>query len=135
MSTGWIRATAALAIATSLLTACGSDGNETGGATSEELAEQLVEATQQAGILPNLTPEVVESLYGAAAPTVCDAFDGGLSTPAANLLRGNPGHGRRQTITTTALTYAGLVVQTYCPDVLPEFESAIQDIDPVEVDR
>ena len=79
--------------------------------------------------------DVVASLYGSDASAVCDAFDGGLSTAGANRLRGNPGHGRRSNITTTAVTYAGLVIETYCPDVLPDFESSIEDIDPIEVTR
>ncbi len=92
-------------------------------------------ATEAAGIFPRLTPDVVASLYGSDASAVCNAFDGGLSTSAANLLRGNPGHGRRKNITATAVTYASLVIQTYCPDVLPDFEAAVEDMDPVEVNQ
>lgn len=116
------------------LSACSST-SERDEANQRQLADQLVAATQAAGILPKLTPEVVESLYGTDARSVCDAFDGGLSTSAANLLLGNPGHGRRNTITTTAVTYAGLVIQTYCPDVLADFDEAVEDIDAFEVNQ
>lgn len=119
-----------------VVAACGSEADTgIGGASAEQLAEQLVDATTAAGIVPALTPEIAEAMYGTEAPTVCRAFEGGLSTPAANLIRGNPRQGRRQTISTTAVTYAGLVVQTYCPDVLPDFEAAVRDVDPVEVTR
>jgi len=104
-------------------------------ATEKQLAEVLVEATQAAGILPNLTPEVAASLYGTDASAVCDAFDGGVTTPAANRLLGNPAHGRRVNVTDTAVVYAGLVIKTYCPEVLRDFAKAVEDVDPVEVNR
>ena len=117
-----------------LLAACSSTSAEEA-ATQQHLAVDLVSATQEAGILPRLTPDVVASLYGSDASSVCDAFDGGLSTSGANLLRGNPGHARRNNITTTAVIYAGLVIQTYCPDVLADFEFEIADIDPIKLNR
>ncbi len=103
--------------------------------TEQRLAEELVSSTQAVGILPKLNSDVAASLYGTDASAVCDAFDGGLSTSAANRLLGNPGHGRRNHITDTAVTYAGLVIETYCPAVLPDFEDAVKDVDPVEVNK
>lgn len=101
-------------------------------ATEQQLAEQLVDATQSAGVTPRLTVDVAEALYGTDAPTVCDAFDGGTSTSAELILRGNMAQGRRKTITDDAVTYARLVVETYCPDVLPDFDDAVTDIDPFD---
>lgn len=106
-----------------------SDDDE---ATEQQLAEQLVAATEQAGVAPNLTVDVAESLYGTDASTVCDAFDGGTSTSADLILRGNLAQGRRKAITDDAVTYAGLVIQTYCPDVLSDFNDVVADLDPLE---
>jgi hypothetical protein len=106
-----------------------SDADE---ATEQQLAEQLVTATQQAGVAPRLTVDTAEALYGTDASTVCDAFDGGTTTSADLILRGNTAQGRRKTITDEAVTYAGLVIQTYCPDVTPDFDEAVADLDPIE---
>ena len=58
-------------------------------------------------------------------------FEDGLSTAEQNLLLGNPAHGRRKTITDDAMTYGRLVVETYCPDNLDEYDDAVADLDPV----
>jgi hypothetical protein len=128
----WSKIGAALLVVA--LPACGSPSAEDE-ATEQQLAGQLVAATQDAGVAPRLTPEVAAALYGTDASPVCDAFDGGLSTASANRLLGNPGHGRRNNITDQAVVYARLVVETYCPDVLPDFDDAVDSIDPVEVTR
>jgi hypothetical protein len=114
--------------------ACSSTSDEDA-ATEQQLAEQLVAATQAADVAPRLTVGVAESLYGTDAPAVCEAFEGGTTTAAELVLRGNLAQGRRKTITDDAVTYAGLVVQTYCPDVLPDFEAAVGDLDPFETDN
>lgn len=103
--------------------------------TAEQRADELVGKTQRVGIYPRLTPEVVESLYGTDASGVCDAFDGGLSTAASNLVLGHPGHGRRKAITAETIVYTGLVVETYCPELIADFKDAIRDVDPLEVNR
>ncbi len=118
-----------LAATTSLLVACGSDE---AGSSEEALAQQLVDATAAAGVAPRLTVDVAEALYGTDAPAVCDAFDGGLSTTAKNILLGNPGHGRRKTITDDAIEYGRLVVQTYCPQFGADYDAVVADLDPFE---
>ena len=118
-----------LAATASLLAACGSDE---AGSSEEALAQQLVDATTAAGVAPRLTVDVAEALYGTDAPAVCDAFDGGLSTSAKNILLGNPGHGRRKTITDDAIQYGRLVVQTYCPQFEPEYDAVVADLDPFD---
>lgn len=97
-------------------------------------AEQLVAATQEAGVAPRLTVDVAASLYGTEAATICRAFDGGSSTSADLVLRGNLAQGRRKVITADAVTYARLVVQTYCPEVLPAFEADVDELGPVDSD-
>ena len=99
-----------------LLVMSGCSSSDDDEAAEKASAEQLVEATQAAGVAPRLTVGVAESLYGTDAPGVCDVFDDGLSTAEQNLILGNPGHGRRKTITDEAVIYGRLVVQTYCPD-------------------
>ena len=93
---------------------CGSDESDS---SEQALAEQLVAATQAAGVAPRLTVDTAKSLYGTDAEAVCKAFDGELSTSAKNQLLGRFGLSRRKTITDHAVTYGGLVVDTYCPEV------------------
>ena len=83
---------------------------------------------------PNLTVEVAASLYGTSAPTVCKVFADGLTTAERNDLWGNPAGRRAKTITTDAVTYGRLVVQTYCPDELSNFDDAVKTLDPVDSD-
>lgn len=101
-------------------------------AREQELADQLVTATQEAGVAPRLTPDIAAALYGTDASAVCDAFDGGTTTSGDLILRGNTALGRRKTVTDQAVTYAGLVIETYCPDVTPDFDAAVADLDPIE---
>lgn len=113
--------------------ACSSMSSE-GAATERQLAEQLVVATQSANVAPRLTVDLAESLYGTDARSVCAAFEGGTSTSADLILRGNTAQGRRKAITDAAVTYAGLVVRTYCPDVLADYAAVVRDVDPFGTD-
>jgi hypothetical protein len=113
------------------ISACAST-SESDEAKQQALATQLVAAAQAAGVAPRLTPAVAESLYGTDAPGVCDTFEGGLSTSEQNLLRGNPALGRRKAITDRAITYGRIVVETYCPDKLDEYDDEVDDLDPIE---
>lgn len=103
-------------------------------AAEQEKAEQLVAATQAAGVAPHLTVDLAESLYGTDAPTVCDVFADGLTTAERNDLWGNPTGRRAKVITTDAITYGRLVVQTYCPEELQNFDDAAKTLDPVKSD-
>lgn len=127
----WVRAGVA-ALALLVVVGCGSPSDQEQ-AQERERAEQLVDATRKAGVAPRLTVDVAASLYGAEAPTVCRAFEAS-STPAELVLRGNLAQGRRKVITADAVTYARLVVQTYCPDELPAFEAEVADLAPVDGD-
>jgi hypothetical protein len=122
----------AVAIAATLVAAGCSSQSDSDEQLEQQKATELVAATQDAGVAPRLTTDVAESLYGTDASTVCDAFDGGLSTSAKNLILGNPAQGRRKTVTDDAVVYGRLVVQTYCPDVLDDYEEAVADLDPFE---
>ena len=48
------------------------------------------------------------------------------------VLLGNPSGRRPKTITTDAVTYGRLVVETYCPQFLDEYNKAVQDLDPIK---
>ena len=113
-----------------LLTACGPSDSEQ--AEEDALATQFVDAAHAAGIAPRMTVDVAAALYGTDASNVCDAFDGDLSTSAENVLFGTLARGRRKAITDEAVTHSRLVVQTYCPDQLDDFDRAVQDLDPFE---
>ncbi|MGB0113752.1 MAG: hypothetical protein WBP59_11075 [Ilumatobacteraceae bacterium] len=120
-------------VACTMMLAVGcSSTSEADAATEQQLAGQLIAATSAAGVAPRLTVDLATALYGTDASAVCDAFDGGTTTSADLILRGNTALGRRKTITDDAVVYAGLVIQTYCPDVTPDYESAVAAIDPVE---
>ena len=103
-------------------------------AEAQQKAEQLVAATEAAGVAPHLTVEVVTSLYGTDAPTACVVFADGLTTAERNDLLGNPTGRRAKTITTDAVAYGRLVVQTYCPAELSNFDDAVRTLDPIESD-
>jgi hypothetical protein len=123
---------AGLVLAATLVAAGCSSQSDAEQATEQQKAAELVAATQAAGIAPRLTTDVAESLYGTDASTMCDVFDGGLSTSAENVILGNPAQGRRTTVTDDAVVYGRLVVQTYCPEVLDDYEEAVADLDPFE---
>ncbi|MET0911119.1 MAG: hypothetical protein ABWZ99_16755 [Ilumatobacteraceae bacterium] len=126
----WRGLAAAGLAAVLVLSACGSDATEE--ANEDALATQFVASVHAAGVAPRLTPDAAASLYGTDAPAVCGAFDGELSTSARNVLFGNLRQGRRKTITDDAVTYGRLVVETYCPDQLADFDLAVSVLDPFE---
>ena len=133
LSDGWALRWRTVAVAgltaTLLLTACGPSDSEK--AEEDALATQFVDAAHAAGIAPHMTVDAAAALYGTDASSVCDAFDGDLSTSAQNVLFGTLARGRRKAITDEAVTHSRLVVQTYCPDQLDDFDRAVQDLDPV----
>ena len=114
----------ALIAATLILAGCGST-SDADQATETEKAEQLVAATQAAGVAPHLTTDLAEALYGTDASTVCDVFESGLTTAERNDLLGNPSGRRSKTITTNAVEYGRIVVQTYCPDELANYDEVV----------
>jgi hypothetical protein len=115
------------ALAAFVMTAC-----STGDAESHRKAEELVAATEAAGVAPRLTVDVAEALYGDDAAAVCDAFDGSLGSAGRLLLFGNPSGRRPKTITTRAVEYSLLVVETYCPEHLEHLRSEVEDLHPFE---
>ena len=92
-------------------------------------AQHLVSAAHSAGVASGLTVGVAESLYGTSAPQICDVLDGGVSSAESLLLTGNPAGRRPKVITTDAITYERLVVQTYCPNNLSTYDDLVSDID------
>ena len=119
----------AVLAAVAVLSACGSATSE---GQSAARAQQLVSSAQAAGVAPRLTVDVAESLYGSSAPQVCDALDGGVSSAESMLLTLNPAGRRPKVISTDAVTYGRLVVQTYCPQDLPTYDDLVSGMDPVE---
>jgi hypothetical protein len=113
-------------LATLTIAACGSDDAE-----AQRKAQELVAATEAAGVAPRLTEEVAESLYGTDAAAVCDIFDGSLGSAARTLLFGNPSGRRTKTITTHSVEYVAIVVSVYCPDRLEHLREEIEDLDPL----
>ena len=58
-----------------------------------------------------------------------------MSTAESLLLTGNPAGRRGKLVTTDAVTYERLVVQTYCPDQLSTYDDLVSDIDPTKTTR
>jgi hypothetical protein len=114
-----------------LLAACSS----TSSAKETSRAQDLVAATKSAGVAPGLTVEAAEALYGTSAPQICDALDGGVGTAESMLLTGNPSGRREKLITTDAVTYGRLVVETYCPGELSTYDDLVDDVDATKVTR
>ena len=115
--------------AVALMAGCSSSTTTTDQAGDAALAESLVSAAHAAGVAPGLTATVAESLYGSSAPQICDALDGGVSSAESLLLTLNPSGRRAKLITTDAITYERLVVQTYCPDELSTYDDLVSEID------
>jgi hypothetical protein len=101
-------------------------------ATEKADAQKLVSAAHKAGVATDLTVDVAESLYGTSAPQICDVLEDGVSSAESLLLSGNPSGRREKLVTTDAVTYERLVVQTYCPDELSTYEDLVADIDPTD---
>jgi len=91
-----------------------------------------VSAAQAAGVAPGLTAEVAQSLYGGSAAQICDVLDGGVSSAESMLLTLNPSGRRAKLITTDAIAYERLVVQTYCPNELSTYDDLVAEIDGTE---
>jgi len=121
----------ALIGAVALLGACSS----THSAQEQSDAEQLVAAAHSAGVAPRLTVGVAESLYGTSAPQICDLLDGGVSSAESLLVKGNPAGRRPKIVTSDAITYERLVVQTYCPDELSAYDDLASGIDATNTTR
>jgi hypothetical protein len=110
-----------------LIAACGSDDDS----ESRAKAEQFVDAVHAGGLAPRLNVDTAEALYGDDAPAVCEAFDGDLSTSALNALLGNFAQ-RRKSITDDAVGYGRIVVETYCPDNIDQFDDVVADVEAIE---
>lgn len=121
----------ALVGAVAFLASCSSSSPaaESGAAAR---AETLVAAAQAAGVAQDLTPEVAASLYGTAAPQLCDVLAGGVGSAESVLLTGMTAGRRDKVITSDTVTFERLVVQTYCPDELSTYDALVADLDPVE---
>ncbi len=118
----------AVGVATmSLAVGCSTDDE-----AANAKAEELVAATQAAGLAPRLTVGVAEALYGDDAAAVCDAFAGGLTSVERLILLGNPSDRRHKTITDHSIQYARLVIETYCPEHGLHFLDEVHDLDPFE---
>lgn len=110
---------AAVGVASALLAGCAST-DET---AADQNAQALVAATQAAGIAPELTPEIAESLYEDDAPGICGPLEDnelGLVRFARIPLWGMP-----EEKTQDLVEYDRLVVETYCPDQLDRFNEVL----------
>ncbi len=56
-------------------------------------------------------------------------FKDGLTTAERNDVLGNPSGRRPKAITSDAVTYGRVVVQTYCPGALAHYDDAVSDVD------
>jgi len=114
-----------------LVAGCSSTGAKEQ-ATETANAKSLVAAAHAAGVAPDLTVGVAESLYGTSAGQICDVLKDGISSAESLILSGNPAGRRGKLVTTDTVTYERLVVKTYCPDELKAYDDFVADIDPTD---
>jgi hypothetical protein len=104
-------------------------------AIAQEKAQQLVAAAKAAGVAPHYTVDATAAEYGTSALQVCGAFKRGLNGPGSLLTIGNPAGRRPKLISTQAVTYGRLVVETYCPNRLKNFNKTVSDLSPTKRTR
>lgn len=109
-------------VAIVILVGCGESSNK----VAQQHANELVRATQSAGLALGLTPQIAVSLYGKNAHAICGPLkddEVNLVTLSRIQLWGTPSDK-----TDDLIAYDKLVVQTYCPDQLEEFEELLNDL-------
>ena len=119
---------ASFSVAALVISGCASSDDD----EAQRLAGQLVSSLHSEDLAPRLTVDVAAALYGTNAATVCEAFDGPLSSAERIILLGNPSGRRPKTITTDSVSYVRLVVETYCPERSEYLADVVDELDPFE---
>jgi len=98
---------------------------------AEDQAEELIQALEAEGVDVRLTPEQVASVLGDDGGAVCANPNGALSRAVLldRLTNGAGGPGLRATIVEQRLlTGQLLIIETYCPDELGEFQEFVDGL-------
>ncbi|WP_400999431.1 hypothetical protein [Agromyces sp. GXQ0307] len=98
---------------------------------AEDQAEELIQALEAEGVDVRLTPEQVASVLGDDGGAVCANPNGALSRAVLldRLTNGAGGPGLRATIVEQRLlTGQLLIIETYCPDELDEFQEFVDGL-------
>jgi Tfp pilus assembly protein FimT len=107
------------------------------GAQAQDKAEQFIASLEAEGVDVNLTPEQVARVLGDDGGVVC-ADPGSALTRALLLDRlsnGAGGPGQRPIIAEDRLVQGELlIIETYCPDELEDFQQFIDDLNTVDGD-
>jgi hypothetical protein len=104
-------------------------------AIAQSKAQQLVAASKAAGIAPHYTVDATAAEFGTSALQVCGAFKHGLNGPGSLLTIGNPAGRRPKLVSNQAVTYGRLVIETYCPNRIKNFNKTVADLDPTRRTR
>ena len=104
---------------------------------AEEKADQLIQALEDAGADVTLTAEQIARVLGDDGGVVCADPNAALSRAALldRLSNGAGGPGQRPILAEDRLVEAEvLIIQTYCPDELEEYQQFIDELNTVNGD-
>jgi Tfp pilus assembly protein FimT len=106
-------------------------------AQAEEKADELIQSLEDAGADVTLSAEQIARVLGDDGGVVCANPNAALSRAALldRLSNGAGGPGQRPILAEDRLVEAGvLIVQTYCPDELEEYQQFIDELNTVDAD-
>ena len=106
-------------------------------AEAQEKADELIQSLEDAGADVTLSAEQIARVLGDDGGVVCANPNAALSRAALldRLSNGAGGPGQRPILAEDRLVEAGvLIVQTYCPDELEEYQQFIDELNTVDAD-
>jgi Tfp pilus assembly protein FimT len=106
-------------------------------AEAQEKADELIQSLEDAGADVTLSAEQIAGVLGDDGGVVCADPNAALSRAALldRLSNGAGGPGQRPILAEDRLVEAGvLIVQTYCPDELEEYQQFIDELNTVDAD-
>ena len=104
-------------------------------AEAEDKAQELIQALEDAGAESTPSVEMISRVLGDDGDVVCADPNGALTRAALldRLSNGAAGPGQRPIIAEDRLVEGGLlIVQTYCPDELEEFQEFVDSLETVD---
>ena len=104
---------------------------------AEEKATELIQSLEDAGVDVTLTAEQIARVLGDDGGVVCADPNAALSRAALldRLSNGAGGPGQRPILAEDRLVEAELlIIQTYCPDELEEYQQFIDELNTVDGD-
>ncbi|MGR0318647.1 hypothetical protein [Agromyces sp. ZXT2-3] len=104
-------------------------------AEADEKAQELIQALEDAGVEVSLTSQQIASVLGDDGGAVCANPNDALSRSIllSQLANGAAGPGARPVIVEERLLQGQLlIIETYCPDELDEFQQFVDDLGTID---